>query len=251
MEYQKEPDFKLAKKVLPGPLLESISFIFKKGLKDVVLVGGTALSGFYLSHRKSDDIDLFARDEKNKKSAVLACKSLRDSGAVFSDEFQTAQYFRSTCLYKGHRFTIDIAVDKNIFDVAQYFCIENNIHVLSLESIFMTKAASLLSRCSEKDLYDLLFISEYLKGDTVSKLIDYGKMIDSSLSAEALILSIGGAILNEVACDFSPDNIRPEIIYKEIEAFRKELLKQLDLYLRQKPAIPLKEIVSRIKKFDR
>ena len=46
-----------------------------------MLVGGTALAGYYAGHRRSDDLDLFVRDEAACRAAVLAVKSLVTLGA--------------------------------------------------------------------------------------------------------------------------------------------------------------------------
>lgn len=59
MELATLPRAELAARFLPAPLWRGLSHVFAQGLSDTMLVGGTALAGFYAGHRRSDDLDLF------------------------------------------------------------------------------------------------------------------------------------------------------------------------------------------------
>ena len=65
--------------MLPFPLLQALRHVFAQGLNDCVLVGGTALAGFYAGHRRSDDLDLFTGSATAFTQAVLAVRVQRQS----------------------------------------------------------------------------------------------------------------------------------------------------------------------------
>ena len=67
-----QPDLSLARRVLPAPLLRALQHVFAQGLSGCMLVGGTALAGFYAGHRRSDDLDLFTETGEDQSAAVLA-----------------------------------------------------------------------------------------------------------------------------------------------------------------------------------
>ena len=250
MESIPEPQVNLARKILPKPLYRALTHIFKQGVEGCMLVGGTALSGFYAGHRRSDDLDFFTQNEDSQKSTILAVKSLENIGTKFLEvSTETAQYYRSTCELEGHQFTIDIVLDSNIFKVGQAVILKNNIHIADLKTMLMTKAATLVSRCSEKDLYDLIWIFQKIPDLNFAKLILLGHEIDSGVNAENILISLSGAILTEESCDFS---LLPQAnkitIYKDIIKFRREMIRGLKKYLQDQPAPPLKELVQRISK---
>lgn len=60
-----------------------------------------------------------------------------------------------------------------------------------------------LSRCGEKDLYDLIWLFGRFEEVETGDLISMGAEIDAGMDAEALLLSIASAPLSEEACDFA------------------------------------------------
>ncbi|MEW6751646.1 MAG: nucleotidyl transferase AbiEii/AbiGii toxin family protein [Candidatus Latescibacterota bacterium] len=73
-----------AARALPAPLYRALTRVFAQGISGCVLVGGTALAGYYAEHRRSDDLDLFTRDEPPFRAAVLAARSVAALGATTS-----------------------------------------------------------------------------------------------------------------------------------------------------------------------
>ncbi|MBI2026986.1 MAG: nucleotidyl transferase AbiEii/AbiGii toxin family protein [Deltaproteobacteria bacterium] len=249
MESTQKPKIELAKKILPGPLFQSLEHIFKQDTQNsTVLVGGTALSGFYSGHRRSDDIDLFTRNEMAQKATVLACKSLSAIGVQFYDEFQTAQFYKTLCDFRNHKFTIDVVCDPHFFELAQFIILENGICIADLKTILMTKASTLVSRCSEKDLYDLLWLFEHYNQLNISELVSLGEKIDAGVNGETMLLSISGTKLRESACNFSLlPNATAHNIYQDLLTFQKELIYELENYLKKLSPKPLKELIKKIK----
>lgn len=248
METTTRPRFDLAKHSLPAPLLKALCHLFSQNLKGCMLVGGTALSGFYAGHRRSDDIDLFTADEDAQRAAILAIRSLEKVGGEFFNPFQTAHYFRTTALYEDHSFTIDAVLDPHLFEMGESIEVEKRITVASLQTLLMTKIATLVSRCAEKDLYDLIWLFKHVEGLDYAKMIELGKKLDGGFSGEAVLLSLSSANLKEEACDFSLDPSKtPKQIYQELLSFQKGLIKNLNTYLRKEPPLPLKKLVDRIR----
>ena len=69
MGLAREPQSSLAEQVLPGPLYQALTHVFGQGVSGCMLVGGTALAGYYAGHRRSDDLDLFTEDAFSQRAA--------------------------------------------------------------------------------------------------------------------------------------------------------------------------------------
>ena len=242
------PDLKIAQKVLPSSLLNAIQHIFNQNIDHTALVGGTALSGFYAGHRRSDDIDLFTQSEISFTTVVLAVESLKKIGAKFSNETRSKQYYHSLCSFENHTFTIDVVLDENVFKVGSFKKIKK-ILVADLLTLFKMKAATLVSRCSEKDLYDLLWLfqNSVNEGLDVECLISSAQEIDLGASAESMLISLSGSLLSAEACDFTIHESSSSA-YKKIVALRKQLISEIREFDLGKKNSPLKDIVRALEK---
>ncbi len=256
MDSSETPRLDIARAVLPKPLLDSLLFIFEQGitydlgiLNSVMLVGGTALSGFYAGHRRSDDLDLFVRSEDYHKAIVKAVSALDKLGAKGSAGLHTNQYYSSTWSLGGHSFTVDVVVDSNLFLAGEAVTVENKLSVASLSTLLQMKAATLVSRASEKDLYDLLWLFSKFPDMTFEEFLSRGKKIDGGLTEEAVLLSLNTAKLRPESCDFSLDQRKTrKSIYQEIEHMQKSLILSLSQSLHKRAAShPLGDIIKRIK----
>ena len=251
MDLATKPQFEIAKKVLPSELLKLLTLIFSEGLGGCMLVGGTALAGFYAGHRQSDDLDLFTASSDWQKATILNVqmfkKGLSKLDVEFLDEFHSKNYFRATCRLNQHNFKIDVVEDKNLFNVGQAIEIQHKIRVADLPTLLMMKAATLVSRCSEKDLFDILWILKNIEGIDLAKLIESGKKIDRGLNAEALLISISTTKLEKEACGFC-HNQSAEKIYHQIKNFQKLLQKNLIHFLRKQKPTDLSALIKKTKK---
>lgn len=250
MAFTEKPRLDLAKKVLPASLYGCLEYIFSKPISGLALCGGTALSGFYAGHRRSDDLDLFTKDEAAQEGAVRLVKSLNSIGVQFLEEFHTAAYYKATCQKKDHRFTVDVVWDPHLFQVGHFEVLSNGIQVADLDTLLMTKAATLVSRCSEKDLYDLMWLFDHHSPLEFKGLIELGKKIDQGVNGETVLLSVSGALLHEDACHFS-QTLNAKEIFKSIKKFQKEFIVHLSQFLKDQSSSPLKEIIKKIKQFDK
>ena len=244
-----KPDIKLARRVLPRPLMNALVQIFSQNIKDVVLVEGTALSGFYAGHRRSNDIDLFVKDETGFTQAVLAVKSLKKINCNIHEASHSNQYFKAVCNLKKYTFTVDVVLDENIFSVGKFHTCGKNkgIVVADLLTIFMMKSAALISRCSEKDLYDILWLIKNLNNLKISDIIQLGKKIDAGMNIETLLYAVSSSEISKEACNFSLDpEINSKLTFKQISRFKKELVKEFSIYLETNTESELKAIIDRI-----
>lgn len=112
------------------------------------------------------------------------------------------------------------------------------------------KAATLLSRCGEKDLYDLKWLLENAPAEfNINNLMILAEEIDNGVNLQSLHTSIGGTKLREEACDFSLNSkITAHDIFKEIRQFQKQLLLQLELQMKDEPVHPLREMFNVLKR---
>lgn len=237
MAISTEPNETLAAKTLPHPLRQSIEATFGHGLTGCALVGGTALAGFYAGHRESDDMDLFTADAVAQAMTVAAIKNLAGIGVVFSDERNSPSYFHVLGSFSGHHFSIDVVLNANIFRIGGFAQISNGVQVANLETLLMMKIATLVSRCSEKDLFDLKWLTEHYRYPDIEEWIALGQKVDAGTNAESMLISLCGAQLRHEACGFSTKFGVPSTqVLKVITAFRSELQKKLAIYLEAFPS---------------
>lgn len=226
------PQDEVASKVLPAPLLAAIRAVFAANGSGITLVGGTALAGFFAGHRRSDDMDLFTIDGDAQKMAVYAVKSITEKGVRLAKERQSPHYYHAVASWNDHDFTIDVVIDQNLFRVGKFQTSAQGITVASLETLLKMKLATLVSRCSEKDLFDLAWLFEHYRHPDVSEIIKLAKEIDGGFDSESALISIAGATPRIEACNFSVEfGVTPEAAHRRVLAAREGLLASLIDYL--------------------
>lgn len=243
-----KPNIKLAAKTLPKGLFLAVKHVFTHTMTNgTTLVGGTALAGFYANHRTSDDMDLFTRNSVSQKATIAAVKSLKTVGARIENEGQSPLYYHADCLFKDHRFTIDVVEDENLFNVGEFHT-TNKVCVASLKTILQMKLATLVSRCSEKDLFDIKWLFENFYRPSVEEWISLGNSIDGGVNTENLLASIAGSQLRKDACGFSKDRTRPTKILQSLNQFKKEIVGELLSYVQNTPTPALGKIIKKAKR---
>jgi hypothetical protein len=240
-----KPKSSLAARVLPEALYRALTHVFAQGISRSMLVGGTALAGYYAGHRRSDDLDLFTEDPLSQESTVLAVRLLREIGADVADERSSAHFYHATCRLKGHAFTAQVVLDSNLFQVGASLRARDGVLVADLRTLLMMKAATLVSRGAEKDLYDLVWLFEQDRELDVPQLIDLGARIDGGMNAEALLINLVGTELRESACDFSLIEPRNEVFVK-VTRLRNALIQGLDELLKGQAAPPIAALLRKL-----
>lgn len=219
----------LSAKASAPTLRQALRHIFSQVSDGVWLVGGTALAGYYAEHRRSDDLDLFAKDEFAFKSLVAAVKSLQKEKAFFSDERSSASFYHVLCQFAGHQFTIDAVLDENLHRIGKAWKDADGVFVADLETLLTMKMGTLISRVSEKDLFDLAWLFEHMANPDVAKLIKRANLIDGGIVPETLLYTLSAATPREEACHFTlpHDTQKPKDILKKIQGFKKQLVQKI------------------------
>ncbi len=212
-----------------------------------MLVGGTALAGYYAGHRRSDDLDLFAGDESSRRATVLAVKSLSTLGAAIEERLSTSQFYSATCELDGHLFTVQVVLDSNLFVIAGFHQAADGVLVADLPTLLKMKAATLVSRCAEKDLYDLLWLLRREPGLTLEKLVELGAQVDAGMSPEAVLTSLVGTTLSKGACTFSRTE-SPGAVFRKISSLKKKLERGFERIALGQPAPPIGELILRLRR---
>ena len=110
--------------------------------------------------------------------------------------------------------------------------------------------ATIVSRCSEKDLYDLKWLFEKaFSGLSLTDKFARGFEIDAGLDLESALTSLANAVLHVRACGFEIDHgVSAKIVYDEIEAFRVNLAKGIIRELKAHPkSSTLSEVIAKLK----
>lgn len=243
---EKQPASELARRVLPVPLYRALTRVYAEGVSDCVLVGGTALAGYYAGHRRSDDLDLFVADQAAHRATVLAVNRLVELGASFAPVQTSASYYSVTCTLSGHHFTIDVVLDSNLFRIGHPLRADDGVWVADLTTLLRQKAATLVSRCSEKDLYDLLWICEQNEQHDLNTLIELGAQIDAGMNAEAVLVSLATSQLSRSACDFSLTEPAADV-FDKVVALKTELQQGFDRIAREQPAPRIGQLIRALK----
>jgi hypothetical protein len=246
MGLERKPESSLAARVLPPPLYRALTHVFAQGIEGAMLVGGTALAGYYAGHRRSDDLDLFTESGPAHKATVLSVKSLREIGASLSGERSSAHFHHATCRLDGHDLTAQVVLDSNLFDVGSSVQADDGVVVADLETLLKMKAATLVSRASEKDLYDLAWFFDLDDSIDVPALITLGKEVDGGVNGEAMLVSLVGTEMRKSACGFSP-NRSPVEVLAEVTRAQKGLIRGVESHLRERPAPPIAALIRKLR----
>lgn len=246
MGLAREPRSGLAAEVLPAPLYAAVRHVFAGGLDGVMLVGGTALAGYYAGHRRSDDLDLFTDGPAAQRAGVLAVRSLADLGASLADEQSSAHFHHATCRLDGHDFTAQVVLDPNPFTIGAGLEAGDGVFVAGLETLLKMKAATLVSRAIEKDLYDLAWLFRQDERLDVPTLLAFGEEVDRGMNGEAVLISLVGTEMRESACGFSLTQ-SPVEVHADVSRIRKALILGVETYLRDRPAPPIAEMIRKLR----
>jgi hypothetical protein len=239
IQFESIRPFNIISKTAVSQTIEDVLIhVFKHIETGLWLVGGTAIAGYYANHRQSHDIDLFASDKDTHHASLLAIQSLKQEGAIFLNEQHTPWYYRSLVKFHDYEFNIDLVLDPNVFQVGHAHKLDYGIMVADIKTLFAMKSACLVSRCSEKDLYDLHWIFTSAENVLIQDLVTLGSQIDAGLTIESLLISLRGTLLRKEACSFLlPDSAETAShVYETIVAFKNTLISRLLDYESKKPS---------------
>jgi len=232
--------------VLPAPLHHALRHVFSQGVDGCVLVGGTAIAGYYAGHRRSDDLELFVRDANALRATVLAVGSLQSLGATITVDQSTSQFCSVTASLEQHVFTAQVVLDAALFTFGAGQRAADNVVVATLDTLFKQKAATLVSRASEKDLYDLLWLLARRPELSIAEMVALGREVDQGVNAENMLLVLASTPSSEAACDFALHETPAQVLVR-INAFKTRLMDGLDRVARRQPAPKLGELIRALR----
>ncbi len=191
--------------------------------KNFFLTGGTALSVFYLSHRKSEDLDLFTKEEINLNGISSWIK------LNFSNYASILNISPNYLSYNVSSIKIDFVIDITSIDCKrETFKFENgkSLKIDCIENIASNKLCAIISRIEIRDLVDFYFIMNEFK-------IDFKEIYMISRNKETLFddpPSIAYEIEQRIEffknLKFIPLNMIKEISLDEMFEFYKNLAKE-------------------------
>ena len=182
------------------------------------LAGGVALSGAYLGHRLSKDVDLFFRD---RAALRILTSALTEAASVAGGTIQITQdagtFVRATLELGAQRIDVDLAVDATP-ELGPTQRIDG-VEVLSLEDLRASKLTCLLSRSEPRDLVDVLFLEK--AGFRADHDLPLALKKDAGVDPGVM-----GWLLDQFPVEPLPVMLEP-LTAKELRAFRDDLRERL------------------------
>lgn len=128
-----------------------------------VLTGGAALAGYYLGHRHTRDLDLFATTAASLQQGVRSLRAAAESVGSHLESLQESQDFRRFAARRNDETTIvDLVIDRAPQARANKTTI-GSIRIDPVREIAANKLCTLLDRMEVRDLIDLkLLLAEEL-----------------------------------------------------------------------------------------
>lgn len=189
--------------------------------KQFYLTGGTALAGFYLYHRYSEDLDFFSETELDILQIDIAIKKIREKLGVSKIDFQQSYNRNLFFLHFGK------SIVKTEFTYFPFPRIEEGrkeygIQIDSLLDIAANKLFSIYQRNQARDYIDLYAIIKK-ENYSIKELIKKAK---SKFDFDIDFLQLGAQFVkvNE-AKDYPRLVLR--ISYRDLEVFFSEEAKKL------------------------
>lgn len=202
------------------PLQQDFLVRFFRQTQDFFLTGGTALAAFYLSHRRSEDLDLFTLSEGAIDIVPSIVNAIAASIKASLTPITTSPFFRRYLLQRGSEGTVVDFVREIAPQIVQEKTRFGDIIVDSLEDIAANKICTILGRGEMKDFIDLYFLHRY--GVDIKKAMEWARQKDAGVSATTLAY-----ILNEVTFHRIPDYVLKPVTVDELNAFFAQLRDEL------------------------
>jgi hypothetical protein len=196
------------------PLQREILHAFFEREDAFSLTGGAALVEFYLHHRETKDLDLFAPPGADMERGELALHDAVLSLKATSTKLRDFKEFRRWLVERGTESTVvDLAVDRA--PRVDQDRLHGRIRVHSLREIAANKLCTILSRGEPRDLVDLMLILG--TGMELSSVLSDAIQKDAGADPATLAW-----ILSEIS--IGPEAVLPAgISGAELDLFRSEL----------------------------
>ena len=192
---------------------------FFKKTSDFYLTGGTALSGFYLGHRTSIDLDFFTQSENvfdeldfiiHEVSSDITCeiKSIRITN--YFKHYEADMPDGPLTIHSAKDIAVRIA-PVQIYD---------SLIIDSIEDITANKICAFLGRNSMKDFIDLYFLDS--NGYTIENFLSIAQQKDGGLFPETLAYSF-----NQLNISNIPSYVKKKVNIKQLLDFKNKIITYL------------------------
>lgn len=182
------------------------------------LSGGAALVGYYLHHRRTEDLDLFSLVSEIEHGAAIVGEVARELGADF-ERLQTSPDFQRFLLHREEEGVVIDLVREYVFQLHSEKRVIGGIRLDSPEEIFANKLCALLSRSEVRDLVDIRALE--LAGFSLQDALIAAGQKDSGLTPAQLAW-----VLSEIS--FSDDLTPPgEVPLKTLRDYLANLSARL------------------------
>lgn len=189
------------------------------GLKKFYLTGGTALAGYYLFHRISDDLDFFTFAEPDTMFLHAFAKRLKTA--------LKAKEMRFERLYDRNQFFFDLGGQELKIEFTKFPFKQmekprkaDKVRIDGLRDIAANKLMAMLERFEPKDFVDLFFILQKLDLKKVRRDAEtkFGAKIDH--------IFLGGELVKVRRIKALPKMLKPLTI-EELKNFFAERAREL------------------------
>ncbi|MBL8755678.1 MAG: nucleotidyl transferase AbiEii/AbiGii toxin family protein [Planctomycetes bacterium] len=184
-----------------------------------VLTGGGALIGYHLQHRRSDDLDLFAKPPVDVQEGIASLLAAAARIGASVERLRTFPEFCRVLVRRGDSSAIvDLAVDRAP-DLEPPVVAADGVRMHSLREIGANKVCALLGRAEVRDLVDLRAI--LARGADLVDLLRAAERKDGGVSAATLAWLLDSMTIGDSA--ELPGGVTPA----ELDQFRRELVTEL------------------------
>jgi predicted nucleotidyltransferase component of viral defense system len=184
---------------------------FFKRESSFFLTGGAALAGFYLGHRKTEDLDFFTLENEIENGFNI----IKDVANVLNatvEAIQTSPDFRRFLVTRNNESVVIDLIREYVYQIDREKNKINGIRIDSPQEILANKLCALLSRSEIRDLVDIYELEQ--AGFQVEDAVSAASLKDTGLTSAQL-----GWILSQIK--FGDDAIIPSKI--KVEEWRKYL----------------------------
>jgi hypothetical protein len=201
-----------------SPLQRDVLEAFFERAQGFFLTGGGALAGFYLRHRETEDLDLFATPAVDLNDGVRALLEGAAAISATASILRESPDFKRLAVSRGEEMTlVDLVLDRapQIAEKSVF----GRVRVDTLEEIAANKICALLDRVEARDLFDLRLLLS--SGMSLEALLSGAQKKHAGADAATLAWVLSQVRLAPTAP--TPAGTTAE----ELEAFRAELVTRL------------------------
>lgn len=183
------------------------------------LSGGAALAGFYLHHRETHDLDLFATSEVDIEDGVRALRAAASALGAEAVVERSNPDFRRLRVHRGSELTVVYLV----IDRAPQLVAEKPrvgvVRLDPLQEIAANKVCALVGRAAPRDLFDLRTLLE--RGYGLEQILHDAATKEGGVDPASLAWVLSDLRIGALAA------VPPETSAEDLEIFRLDLVERL------------------------